>query len=231
MALTLSELTEDALKAWFDSEALAGKHQAARALMMFRGFLRWCAARTEYRALVDRDAGTAASILEALPSSTRRTDALEAAQVPGWWAGVEQLSNRTASAYLRALLLTGARREEMAALKWADVDFRWGKVTIADKVDDTRIIPLSPYMAWMLGTLPRVKDNEFVFASRGKGGRITDTRASHAKALPSAGIAGLTTTAFAAVSHYWGKRRGRRQAPSRKSWAINQVRPPRIPPA
>ena len=34
--------------------------------------------------------------------------------MPGWWAGVEQLSNRTASAYLRALLLTGARREEMA---------------------------------------------------------------------------------------------------------------------
>lgn len=45
---------------------------------------------------------------------------LEAAQVPGWWVGVEQLSNRTASAYLRALLLTGARREELAALTWAN---------------------------------------------------------------------------------------------------------------
>jgi hypothetical protein len=40
------------------------------------------------------------AILENLPSNTRRTDALEAAQVPGWWAGVEQLSNRTASVYL-----------------------------------------------------------------------------------------------------------------------------------
>ena len=56
--------------------------------------------------------------MEALPSNTRRTDALEAAQVPGWWSGVEQLNNRTASVYLRALLLPGARREEMAALKW-----------------------------------------------------------------------------------------------------------------
>lgn len=193
MALTLSELTEDALKAWFDREALAGKHQAARALMMFRGFLRWCAARPEYRALVDRNAGTAASIVEALPSSIRRTDALEAAQVPGWWAGVEQLDNRTASVYLRALLLTGARREEMAALRWENLDFRWRKLTIADKVEATRTIPLTDYLTWLLGTLPRVKDNEFVFASRGKGGRITDTRASHAKALLSAGIQGLTT--------------------------------------
>lgn len=40
------------------------------------------------------------------------------AQVLDCWTGVEQLSNRTASVYLRALLLTDARRDEMAALKW-----------------------------------------------------------------------------------------------------------------
>ncbi|MBS0495792.1 MAG: integrase family protein [Proteobacteria bacterium] len=190
LALPLAGVNEDTLKSWYDREALAGKHQAARALMMFRGFLRWCAARPEYRSLTDRDAGKAAAIVESLPSNTRRTDALEAAQVPGWWAGVEQLSNRTASAYLRALLLTGARREELAALTWANVDFQWRKLTIADKVDSTRTIPLSPYMAQMLATLPRV--GPYVFASTGKAGRITDTRASHAKALQSAAIEGLT---------------------------------------
>ena len=36
--------------------------------------------------------------------------------LPGWWQGVEQLNNRTASVYLRALLLTGARKEELAGL-------------------------------------------------------------------------------------------------------------------
>ena len=190
LALPLAGVNEDTLKSWYDREAVAGKHQAARALMMFRGVLRWCAARPEYRNLTDRDVGKAAAIVESLPSNTRRTDALEAAQVPGWWAGVEQLSNRTASAYLRALLLTGARREELAALTWANVDFQWRKLTIADKVDTTRTIPLSPYMAQMLATLPRV--GPYVFASTGKAGRITDTRASHAKALQSAAIDGLT---------------------------------------
>lgn len=190
LALPLAGVNEDTLKSWYDREAVAGKHQAARALMMFRGFLRWCAARPEYRNLTDRDAGKAAAIVESLPSNTRRTDALEAAQVPGWWAGVEQLSNRTASAYLRALLLTGARREELAAMTWANVDFQWRKLTIADKVETTRTIPLSPYMAQMLATLPRV--GPYVFASTGKAGRITDTRASHAKALQSAAIDGLT---------------------------------------
>ena len=190
LALPLAGVNEDTLKSWYDREAVAGKHQAARALMMFRGFLRWCAARPEYRNLTDRDAGKAAAIVESLPSNTRRTDALEAAQVPGWWAGVEQLSNRTASAYLRALLLTGARREELAALTWANVDFQWRKLTIADKVDITRTIPLSPYMAQMLATLPRL--GSYVFASTGKAGRITDTRSSHAQALKHAGINHLT---------------------------------------
>ena len=190
LALSLAGVNEDTLKSWYDREAVAGKHQAARALMMFRGFLRWCSARPEYRSMTDRDAGKAAAIVEDLPSNTRRTDALEAAQVPGWWAGVEQLSNRTANAYLRALLLTGARREELAALTWANVDFQWRKLTIADKVESTRTIPLSPYVAHMLATLPRV--GPYVFASTGKAGRITDTRNSHAKALQSAAIEGLT---------------------------------------
>lgn len=190
LSLRMAEVNEDSLKSWYDREAKAGEHQAARALMMFRGFLRWCAGRPEYRSMIDRDAGRAAAIVESLPSNTRRTDALEAAQVPGWWAGVEQLNNRTASAYLRALLLTGARREEMAALKWADVDFQWRKLTIADKVEATRVIPLTPYIAQMLATLPRV--NEFVFASAGKVGRIADVRASHSKAMTEAGINHLT---------------------------------------
>ncbi len=190
LALPLAKVNEDSLKSWYDGEAKKGKHQAARALMMFRGFLRWCSARPEYRDLTDRDAGKAAAILESLPGSNRRTDALEAAQVAGWWAGAEQLSNRTAGAYLRALLLTGARREELAGLTWSNLDFQWRKLTIADKVDDTRTIPLTPYLAYLLASLPR--SNEFVFASTGKAGRIADARASHAKALQSAAIDGLT---------------------------------------
>jgi integrase len=190
LALPLAGVNEDTLKNWYDGEALRGKHQAARALMMFKGFLRWCAARPEYRNLTDRDAGKADAIAQNLPTTKRRTDALEAAQVPGWWQGVQELPNRTASAYLRALLLTGARREELASLTWENVDFRWRKLTIADKVEDTRTIPLTPYLAHLLATLPR--HGPYVFASTGKAGRITDTRASHARALQSAGIERLT---------------------------------------
>ncbi|MDR6536959.1 integrase family protein [Variovorax soli] len=190
MAQPLASIDEEALADWYANEAKAGKHQAARALMMLRGFLRWCAGRKEYRDLVNRDAGNSSAILETLPATKRRTDALESAQVPVWWTAVERLSNQTASVYLRALLLTGARREELASLRWGNVDLRWRKITIADKVEDTRTIPLTPYLAQLIASLPRV--NAFVFAGSGKTGRIADVRSSHAKALGEAVIAGLT---------------------------------------
>ena len=69
------------------------------------------------------------------------------------------------------------------------MDLQWRKLTLADKVDATRVIPLTPYLAQKLSTLLRT--NEFVLASTGKADRIADTRASHTKALQSAGIDGL----------------------------------------
>jgi integrase len=190
MAWPLASIGEDRLAAWHRTEADAGPHQAARALMMFRGFLRWCSTRPEYRDMVDRDAAAAPAVVESLPTGKRRTDALETAQVAPWWAAVATLPNRTASVYLRALLLTGARREELAGLTWERVDFQWRRLTIADKVDATRVIPLSPYLGQLLATLPRV--GPFVFASTGKTGRLADVRASHGKALKVAGIEHLT---------------------------------------
>ena len=53
-------------------------------------------------------------------------------QLPLWFEHVRKLNNPVHSAYLQALLLTGARREELAPLYWVDVDFRWKRLTIKD---------------------------------------------------------------------------------------------------
>jgi hypothetical protein len=109
LSLRLSQIDEDRLTAWFLAESRRSKHQATRALMMFRGFLRWCSIQPEYRRLVSTEVAKGAAIMDNLPE-TKPDDALEAAQVSSWWTAVEQLPNQVASAYLRALLLTGARR-------------------------------------------------------------------------------------------------------------------------
>lgn len=207
MARPLASVDEDVLQGWYEKESLRGRHQAARALMMFRGFLRWCSGRPEYRRIVNRDAGRSSAILENLPPNTHRTDVLGAAQVASWWSAAEQLPNRTAARYLQALLLTGVRKEAVAALKWADVDFRWQKVTFADKVGKPKTLPLTPYLAKLLSAQPKV--NEYIFASTGQRGHIVDARVSLAKILAKAEISYLTPHGLRRAY----KQRGRSVAP------------------
>ena len=132
-------------------------------------------------------------MLAEVPSrKTKRFDVLERAQLPAWFAAVRGLENASASAYLQALLLTGARREEMAALRWADVDFRWGSLWVKDKVaEEGRKIPLTPYVSSLLMALSR--RNEWVFSSpTAKAGRIADPRIPHNRALSVAGLNHVT---------------------------------------
>lgn len=86
------------------------------------------------------------------------------------------------------MLLLGCRREELAALKWSDVDFQWKSLSIADKVEDTgRVIPLTPYVAQLLANLPR--RNEWVFSAPSAAlGRINEPRPAHQRALAAAGL-------------------------------------------
>jgi len=92
---------------------------------------------------------------------------------------------------LQGLLLTGARRNELAALRWADVDFQWKSLTIRDKVEGERTIPLTPYLEYLISALPR--RNEFVFSSpTAKSGRLEEPRIQHVKALAAAGLPALS---------------------------------------
>lgn len=199
LAMPLVQVNEDTLQDWHAKEAKAGRHQAARAFMMFRGFLRWASTKKEYRDMTDRDAGRAAAILDRLPSikANKRKDHLEVAQLPGWFAGADMLGNQTVATYLKALIFTGARREEMAGVKWEDVDFRWNRLTLADKVNTTRVIPMSPYLAHMLATLTRFTDKEgkpnpYVFAANSASGHIEEPRSNFTKVNQHAGVNKLT---------------------------------------
>jgi integrase len=202
MPLRLASIDQDTIRDWYAKEAKSAPIQAARAVAMFSGFLGWCATRKDLRALVQKDAARASELGDVLPGVNKRRDALEIDQLPAWFGGTDKLMSRAARAYLQALVLTGARREEMAGLRWVDVDFQWQKLTIADKVETTRVIPLTPYMAHLISGLPRF--NEWVFASvrlkRGRkgappewvqasaSGRLAEPRAPHADVLADAGI-------------------------------------------
>jgi integrase len=124
--------------------------------------------------------------------NNKRFDVLQRAHLAPWFAAVRGLSNPVVSAYLQGLLLTGARREELAALRWEDVDFRWGSLWVKDKVaKEGRKIPLTPYLARLIAALPR--RNKWVFSSPSAAdGRIAEPRLPHNRALSVAGLDHVT---------------------------------------
>jgi integrase len=124
-----------------------------------------------------------------LPSWVRTSDPQlrSLREHPAWFKAVRDMPNTVLSAYLHGLLLTGARRSELAALKWADVDLQWNKMTISDKVEGARTIPVTPYFATLLNALPRVNDWIFSSPSSDSGHIVAPTKA-HQAALASAGL-------------------------------------------
>jgi len=190
MPLKLSALTAERVTNWLAIESALRPTSTALAYRLLRAFIRWAGEVPDYRGTIPDDAYTARIVKEAVPrTQAKEGDCLEREQLPAWFAAVRQLSNPVISAYLQALLLTGARREEMASLRWDDVDFQWRKLSIGDKVEQEagRTIPLTPYLATLLQRLPR--RNEWVFSSpTAAEGKLVEPRAAHNDALDAAGL-------------------------------------------
>jgi integrase len=71
---------------------------------------------------------------------------------------------------VRLLVLTGCRREEIAALKWSEIDLANGVITIPGtrtKNHRTLALTLPPMALDILRSAPRRGDREFVFGKRG----------------------------------------------------------------
>ncbi len=193
MALPLRELSPEVVERWAAKEAQHRQASARLAWVLLKVFLGWCAEHPKFR-LALPNASTVATgrrVRELLGKPKAKTDALLREQLPVWFEAVGQL-NATASAYLKVLLLTGARPGEVLGLKWADVDSRWRGLTIRDKVEGERVIPLTPYVAHLLASLPR--RGAHVFESTEKPGQpIAPPRQALARACAVAGIAPALT--------------------------------------
>jgi integrase len=163
LALPLEQIDADHVRAWLKDEAARRPTHTRLAFGLLRAFLNWCSDRPEYRDQAHKDACITRMARDELPKKASKDDCLQREQLPAWFAAVRQIGNPVIAAYLQTALLTGARREEVAGIRWEDVDFQWRSMTIKDKVDGERTIPLTPYVASLLAALPR--RNEWVFSS------------------------------------------------------------------
>lgn len=185
----MSEITREEIILWIKREVPKRPARTRLALALLRAFINWAGDQTKYKALVDVAACN--RLGRELPSKQARDDCLQKEQLSPWFNAVRQINNPVISRYLQVLLLTGARRNELATLKWADVDTQWHTALIRDKVEGSRKIPLTPYVEYLINSLPRT--NKFVFASpTAKSKHITEPRIAHKQAIESAGLPPLT---------------------------------------
>lgn len=223
MGRPLGSLDAPTVEAWAAEQAKTRPTSARLAWRLLKVFLNWCAEQPEYaHLLAPKNVAATRKAREVLGRPKVKQDALLREQLPAWFSAVRNIQNPTVAAYLQTLLLTGARPGEVLAMRWEDLNTQWRGVTIRDKVEGERVIPLTPYVAQLLGALPR--RNEWVFAStrtvsmdeknirrrarraKGKGeplqlgevvqasesGHINEPRSHHGCACTVAGIDGLT---------------------------------------
>lgn len=222
MTMRLVDLDAAAVEAWAKREAPTRPARVRLALRLLKAFLRWAAAEPDLKGRADPTAASAKKAREAAGRPKVRNDYLQREQLAAWFKHVRAIPNPVISAYLQCLLLTGARREELAALRWEEVNTQWRGLDLKDKIEERRAVPLTPYVAHLLAGLPR--RNGWVFSSsqglagdaknaarraryhakRGTkppegaarigsaSGRLVDPSIAHRRACAAAGLEGLT---------------------------------------
>jgi len=183
----LIDLTTERITAWAKVEGMKRPARARNARTLLSTFLNWCIAHSVYGGIVTNNAAQNKEIKKHLGKPTAKNDALQREQLPGWFGAVKQIQNPVISAYLQALLLTGARPNELISVRWEDIDFQWNTLTIRDKIEGLRVIPLTPYTAHLMIALPR--RNEWAFSSlTSASGHLVEPRIAHDKACAIAGL-------------------------------------------
>lgn len=203
--IPLVDLTVERIEEWAKVEAKARPSSARAAWRLLKACMNWCSAHKTYASMVPVNPTKSAKTRESLGKPPVRHDVLQREMLRAWFDAVRQIRNPVISAYLQVLLLTGARREELAELKWEDVNVQWGSIKLDDKIEDFRMMPLTPYVAQLLSSLPR--RNAFVFSSpTAAAGYIAEPRYAHNQALVVAGLPNLTLhglrRSFASLSEW-----------------------------
>ena len=192
LTIRLADLTAERVQDWLEASNQRGKTEAAKCFRLLRAFINWCSEREEYKGIASPAAHAKREVRDLLQKGRTKKLALQREQLPLWFESVRKISNPTAAAYLQTLLLTGARREELAQLRWSDCDFDWSSLHIKDKVsDDGRDIPMTPYVRSLLLAQPR--RNEFVFSSpMSATGYLADPLTPLQKAMRTSGLPNLS---------------------------------------
>lgn len=146
-----------------------GPAAATRATVVLSAMLQWATAR-KFRA----DNPAKGIKLNKANKRERFLSGAELARLGEAFSKAELLGmNRKSLAILRLLVLTGARRNEIASLKWEHVDFERKAFRLPDSKTGAKVVPLGAPALAVLNGLTRKKGSPWVFpAATGNGHHV-----------------------------------------------------------
>lgn len=178
LTLPVADITPDMI---VDRHAVISTHAPAaadNAMGLIRALLNFA---IDYHdgAVIDRNPTRKLSKLNGWTNPRPRTSHLSGPEIGPWLMACLKLRRDTSRDALLMILYTGARRDEILALRWEHVDLDGRIITLIDTKNGLPLtIPLCQDITDLLVVRrQRYPKHELVFPSRGATGRLTDLKA------------------------------------------------------
>ena len=129
-------------------------------------------------------------------TDNRRERFLSIAEIKQLGAALDELEaegmNLKALNITRLWVLTGCRRQEIAELKWDEIDFERGLLVLADSKTGRSVRPLAAAAIKLVKTIQRSEDSDFVFPADSGEGYFQGTKKVWPKIVKKANLDGVT---------------------------------------
>lgn len=118
------------------------------------------------------------------------TETMTPDQARAYFQALDEELDQDAAAYFRVMMMTGIRKTALLALKWEDVDFERGFLTLrgaSAKSGRTQAIPMGPEVQDVLKDIPRTR-SPYIWPGR-DGGQRVDFQSMARRLRDKAGLA------------------------------------------
>jgi integrase len=137
--------------------------RANRVFGRFRAMCRWAVGR----GIIER---SPCDGMKAPSPETRRDRVLDDDEIRLVWTACDAVGGQSRD-LIRLLMLTGARRNEVAGMEWREIDLAarvWILPPARSKNGREHVVPLSAEAADIIAALPRVEGRRFMFSTSGR---------------------------------------------------------------
>lgn len=197
--LPLAEITKGKVEKKHKEIGMLSQAQANLSMRYLRAIFNWAQAhyeRADGSPFIAENPVKRLSQVRAWYRVGRRTTIISAEQLPAWYQAVQGIrgegqtpKDRLSMDFLLVCLFTGLRKNEAAALKWSDIDFKAKTLTVRDtKNHEDHTLPLSDVLYSLFKERKQGADSLFVFPGTGKGGFLVEPKRQIEKVEKRSGV-------------------------------------------